>query len=180
MEELTSTVNYDRLQELKAFDESKAGVKGVVDTGISRIPRIFVRAADELARDYPISETQLEIPVVDLTGRREDVIEGVRTAAESLGFFHVVNHGVPTWILEEMLAKVRAFHELPYEEKSLYYSREPQKKVKYVSNFDLYESRSANWRDTMFCLMGPEPLDSSELPEVCRYEPEPLDTKFFI
>lgn len=169
MEEVQATVNYDRLRELKAFDETKAGVKGLVDTGISRIPRIFVRAADELARDYPTSETQLEIPVVDLiTGGRENVIERVRTAAESLGFFHVVNHGVPTWVLKEMLAKARAFHELPYEEKSLYYSREPQRKVKYISNFDLYKSRSANWRDTMFCLMGPEPLDSSELPEVCR------------
>ena len=28
--------NYDRRSELKAFDESKAGVKGLVDAGVER------------------------------------------------------------------------------------------------------------------------------------------------
>ncbi|KAK3043433.1 hypothetical protein RJ639_002012 [Escallonia herrerae] len=65
----------DRLQELKAFDESKAGVKGLVNAGVTKIPRIF-------------------------------------------------------------------------------------------SNFDLYESPYANWRDTLFCVMGPDPLDPQELPEL--------------
>ncbi|KAL3507670.1 hypothetical protein ACH5RR_033052 [Cinchona calisaya] len=160
--------DFDRLQQLRAFDESQAGVKGLVDAGISRIPNIFVRPADEVAGDYPISETQLEIPVVDLVGRRKEVVEKVKRAAASMGFFQVVNHGVPTRVLEEILSKARGFHELPHEEKRAYYTREAEMKVKYTSNFDLYKSRSANWRDTMFCVMGPEPLDPNELPEICR------------
>ncbi|KAM7462959.1 hypothetical protein LguiA_031080 [Lonicera macranthoides] len=32
---------YDRTSELKAFDETKAGVKGLVDAGITQVPRIF-------------------------------------------------------------------------------------------------------------------------------------------
>jgi hypothetical protein len=38
-----NSVNYDRFQELKAFDDSKAGVKGLVDASIAKLPRIFVR-----------------------------------------------------------------------------------------------------------------------------------------
>ncbi|CAK9160079.1 unnamed protein product [Ilex paraguariensis] len=160
--------HYDRLQELKAFDSSKAGVKGIVDAGISRIPRMFVRPSDELASDYPICDTQIAIPVIDLAGRRSNLVEEVWRASETLGFFQVVNHGIPNWLLEEVMRKVRGFHELPREVKETYYTRDPEKKVKFRSNFDLYETRSANWRDTLFCVMGPKPLDPLELPEVCR------------
>ncbi|KAK9931082.1 hypothetical protein M0R45_018377 [Rubus argutus] len=38
----------ERLQQLKAFDQSKAGVKGVVDAGITNVP--------------PISSVQIKIP----------------------------------------------------------------------------------------------------------------------
>jgi len=37
-----NSANYDHLQELKSFDESKAGVKGLVDVGIAKILRIFI------------------------------------------------------------------------------------------------------------------------------------------
>lgn len=158
-----NSVNYDRLQELKSFDESKAGVKGLVDAGITKIPRIFVRPPEDLTGDGHNSgeptNTQITIPVIDLSmvGRRADKVAGVRRAAEEVGFFQVVNHGIAEKVLEDMLKAARGFHELPREVKADYYTRELMRKVKYGSNFDLYESRFANWRDTLFCLMGPEP-----------------------
>jgi hypothetical protein len=36
-----STTNTTRLQERKEFDETKAGVKGLVDKGILKIPTLF-------------------------------------------------------------------------------------------------------------------------------------------
>ncbi|XP_020206507.1 1-aminocyclopropane-1-carboxylate oxidase homolog 1 [Cajanus cajan] len=167
--------NHDRLQELKAFDESKAGVKGLLDAGITKVPQIFLRPPEEVAADEPISgemtPTQFRIPVIDLrdvAGDRSSVVAGVRQAAEAVGFFQVVNHGVPEKVLEDMVAVARGFHELALELKVEYYSRDITKKVKYRSNFDLYESKYCNWRDTLKCVMAPQPLDPQELPPICR------------
>ncbi|KAK4586124.1 hypothetical protein RGQ29_023351 [Quercus rubra] len=159
--------NYDRLQELKSFDDSKSGVKGIVDAGITKIPRIFVRPQEDRATGEP-TNTHFTIPVIDLGGRRADAVDGVRRAAEEVGFFQLVNHGIADRVLEEMLEAARGFHELPREVKSEYYTRELAKKVKFRSNFDLYKSRFANWRDSLYCVMGPDPLDPQELPLVCR------------
>ncbi|CAH2057570.1 unnamed protein product [Thlaspi arvense] len=155
------------MQELKAFDESKAGVKGVVDSGITKVPRIFVRPPEDLAADHPVAAppitSDFAIPVIDLAGatascRRAEVVDAVR----------VVNHGVPARVLEGMLKAARDFHELPTAEKAELYSREYGRRVKFGSNFDLYKTSYANWRDTLTCLMDREPFDQSELPTICR------------
>ncbi|XP_010093418.2 1-aminocyclopropane-1-carboxylate oxidase homolog 1 isoform X1 [Morus notabilis] len=158
----------DRLHQLKTFDESKSGVKGLVDAGVTRLPPIFIRPPEELAAENSErNETPFSIPVVDL-GDLPGAVDAVRRAAEEVGFFQVVNHGIPGGVLEAMLVAARGFHELPMEMKREYYSREMGRKVKYMSNFDLYKSKAANWRDTLFCVMGPESFDPQELPLVCR------------
>ena len=40
--ESVAGASIDRLQQLKVLDESKAGVKALVDNGVTRIPPIFV------------------------------------------------------------------------------------------------------------------------------------------
>ena len=160
----------DRLQQLKSFDESKSGVKGLVDAGVTSVPPIFIRPPEELAAenlDFHDEATQFDIPVVDL-GDLASAMAVLRRAAEEVGFFQVVNHGIPAGVMERMLAAARGFHEQPREVKREFYSREMTRKVKYSSNFDLYESKAANWRDTLFCVLGPESLDPQELPLVCR------------
>ncbi|KAK4776234.1 hypothetical protein SAY87_024195 [Trapa incisa] len=166
-----SPAGYDRYQELKSFDESKAGVKGLVDSGISKIPRMFIRPRDDVVADKSEESGGFSIPVIDLDDlalRRAEVVSAVLEASRDVGFFQVVNHGIPTAILEGILAATRATHELPVDVKNRYYSREPDRMVNLVSNFDLYQSKFANWRDTLFCRMAPDPFDPEELPSVCR------------
>lgn len=37
-----TSAGYDRTKDLKAFYDTKAGVKGLVDAGIRNIPEIFI------------------------------------------------------------------------------------------------------------------------------------------
>lgn len=82
-------------------------------------------------------------------------------------FFQVVNHGIPQSVLEEMWNGVRRFYEQGIEVKKQWNTRDTSKKVVYNSNFDLFKSASANWRDTTYCNMASQP-PADELPEACR------------
>lgn len=166
---------YDRLRELKAFDETKAGVKGLVDAGISHVPRIFHHPPKDINKDSVCNDTQFVVPVIDLGGistdsvQRKEIVKRVGDASEKLGFFQVVNHGIPESVMEDMKAGARRFFEQDSEVKKGFYTRDVTRKMVYNSNFDLYTSTAANWRDTFFSYMAPTPPDPEELPEACRY-----------
>ncbi|XP_022739721.1 1-aminocyclopropane-1-carboxylate oxidase homolog 1-like isoform X2 [Durio zibethinus] len=80
----------------------------------------------------------------------------------------IVNHGIPVSVLDEMIDGVRRFHEQETEVKKAFYTRERTRKVLFVSNFNLYKSQTATWRDTLTCIISPESPDPEELPGVCR------------
>ncbi|KAL6610104.1 hypothetical protein ACP70R_040073 [Stipagrostis hirtigluma subsp. patula] len=166
---------YDRQRELQAFDDTKAGVKGLVDAGVTAVPAIFRHPLDSFSLPLLPAATDdgvATIPVIDLSraqARREEVGRQVKAAAETVGFFQVVNHGVAGELMAEMLAAVRRFNEAPAEAKRPYYRRGNARKVRFSSNFDLFRSPAANWRDTLFCDVAPEPPRPEELPEAVRH-----------
>ncbi|KAG7996808.1 hypothetical protein I3843_01G179700 [Carya illinoinensis] len=168
--------HYDRTSELKAFDDTKAGVKGLVDAGVTEIPRIFHLPPEYSFNNNSVSDhdNQFTIPVIDFEGieedvtKRKEVVEAVRDASETWGFFQVVNHGIPVGVLEEMKEGVRRFYEQDTEIKKEYYTRDLMKAVAYNSNFDLYSAPSTNWRDTLACSMAPNRPKSEQLPAPCR------------
>jgi non-haem dioxygenase in morphine synthesis N-terminal len=161
---------YDRSTELRALDATKAGVRGLVLAGCTKLPRIFtLPPEDRILPPAAPSSTCNNIPVIDISSPdRKQVIEEVLRACNEWGFLQVVGHGVPRAVMDSMLDAVRAFHEGKGEEKARLYSREPDKAVKYQCNFDLYQSRVANWRDTLYCRMAPDPPTPEELPDSCR------------
>ncbi|GAA0149166.1 oxidoreductase [Lithospermum erythrorhizon] len=167
--------NYDRKSELIAFDETKTGVKGLVDKGVTKVPRIFIHPPDKTSNPSANNQKQQNFKVlIDLDGieedpiRRKQIIESLRDAAGSWGFFQVVNHGIATDVLQEMINGTRRFFEQEDEVKKQWYTRDSTKRFMYNSNFDLYASSVANWRDTFYCFMAPNPPPSQELPEACR------------
>ncbi|KAJ6336978.1 hypothetical protein OIU76_006779 [Salix suchowensis] len=88
-----SSEYYDKAKEVEAFSETKAGVKGLVDSGVTKIPRFFVHPPENVQN--PSSETindiGLQIPVVDFEGfescRRQEVVNEIREALETWGVF---------------------------------------------------------------------------------------------
>jgi hypothetical protein len=83
--------SYDRASALKAFDETKLGVKGLVDSGITKVPQFFIQPREQ----GDLTSLLVEIPVIDLTGvdvdaaLRSEVVKKVKSASQTMGFFQV-------------------------------------------------------------------------------------------
>ncbi|WCJ24004.1 2-oxoglutarate (2OG) and Fe(II)-dependent oxygenase superfamily protein [Euphorbia peplus] len=163
---------YNRKNDLKAFDETKEGVKGLVDAGITHVPSIFHHPF--IISPPASADPKLSFPVIDVSGihksstLRKEVVEQVRKASETWGFFQVINHGISMDILQEMLEGVRRFFEQDSDIKKEFYTRDITDKVGYNTNFDLYTALSTNWRDTIFFQLLPDLPALQELPTVCR------------
>ncbi|BBN67582.1 2-oxoglutarate and Fe(II)-dependent oxygenase superfamily protein [Prunus dulcis] len=175
----TKNTNYDRQSELKAFDDTKEGVKGLVDAGITEVPRIFHQPPDQyiINSNFDSEATQFSIPLIDLEGlefdsptptKRNEIVAKVAEASETWGFFQISNHGIPVGVLEEMKDSVRGFFEQDTHVKKQFYNRDPLKPVGYNSNFDLYRAPATSWRDTFRCYMAPNPAKPEDMPEVFR------------
>lgn len=167
---------YDRKSQLKAFDDTKTGVKGLVDAGIVKIPCIFIHDQSQIKNNSSTSaENKYTIPIIDLEGidkdlsLRAEIIGKIGEACKRWGFFQVINHGIEVTVLDEMIDGIRKFHEQDSEVKKQMYSRDYlRKKIFLNSNFDLFTASAANWRDTLNCVMAPRPPNPEELPDVCR------------
>ncbi|XP_026441880.1 1-aminocyclopropane-1-carboxylate oxidase homolog 1-like [Papaver somniferum] len=163
---------YDRNKEFKTFDDAKAGVKGLVDAGIEKVPQMFIRTLDELAQDLPVHDEGVEIPLIDIScmdSRREDIVDEIRRASMTWGFFQLSNHGIPLTVTKEMIQSVHKFHEQDMEVKKQFYTKDQGKKFQCNMFLDFYKGKSADWRDTFRCLFrSPEPVNPHELPDICR------------
>ncbi|XP_058211919.1 1-aminocyclopropane-1-carboxylate oxidase homolog 11-like isoform X2 [Rhododendron vialii] len=166
--------HFDRAKEVQAFDDSKAGVKGLIDAGVVKVPTIFIRPQDELSGDLKSPPVEMQVPVIDLGNigeryGRERVVNKVRCASDEWGFFQVVNHGIPLNVLEEMIDGIRMFHEEDLEVKRALYSHDRMKKVRFETNRNLYKSKYLIWRDTLnISMLDSDHLDPDEIPKTCR------------
>lgn len=174
---INGTENYDRAKEVKQFDDSKIGVKGLVDSGLTSIPRIFIHPPETLTDLKPTPQARPNsnsIPTVDLSGfdsdRRSSIVDQISRAAREFGFFQITNHGIPPETLDRTIAAIKGFHEQPAEIRSKVYTREVGSGVSYISNVDLFHSKAASWRDTLQLRMGPSPPAPEYVPEICRKE----------
>ena len=147
---------YDRVEEVKRFDDSKIGVKELTDSGLTTIPRFFTHPPETLP--------------IDLSGPQSVVVEQVVCASRSLGFFQIVNHGIPVQVLDRMIGSIRAFHEQPTNVKTKLYHRSTQTGVNLISNIDLYHFKTTSWRDTLQIKIGPTLLELDKVPKCCREE----------
>ncbi|KAE8784737.1 1-aminocyclopropane-1-carboxylate oxidase4-like [Hordeum vulgare] len=131
----------DRAALVKAFDESRTGVRGLVESGVSTVPDLFVHP-DPYA-SVPLAPPGVSIPVVDLSLPAPVAAATAAAAARDWGFFHL---------------------------RSAHYGRAMGGGVSYSSNVDLYRSAAASWRDTIQVGFGPTPPDTERIPPVCRTE----------
>ncbi|XWS10402.1 hypothetical protein CRYUN_Cryun39dG0074500 [Craigia yunnanensis] len=140
-------------KEVKAFDESKAGVKGLVDAGVSKIPLMLNHKQNNKLEEFSVStNSNIEIPLIDLdrinkdASLRSKIIDEVKNAYEKWGFFELINHGIGASILDEMINGICRFQEQDLEAKKGYYTRYYNtKNVLDNSNYNLHAAPAAFW-----------------------------------
>ncbi|RHN45854.1 putative oxoglutarate/iron-dependent dioxygenase, isopenicillin N synthase [Medicago truncatula] len=135
-------MSYDRQAEVDEFEQSKAGVQGLVEAGVRRIPRMFYCDTPD---QYPTSGCNFSITTIDLKG-----------------------HGIPADLLEKIIDGVRCFNQQDVKVRRKFYNRDNQK-FYYHSNTNLATDKFANWRDTIGFAMAPDPPKPEELPEIFRH-----------
>ncbi|XP_039028694.1 1-aminocyclopropane-1-carboxylate oxidase homolog 1-like [Hibiscus syriacus] len=163
----------DVAKAVKALEDTKAGIQGLVDTGIVKLPPFFFMSPDVL-NDHPTLKdpylhSDFQVPVIDLKDvldpvQHKEIVEKMRSASEEWGFFQVINHGIPQHVLKEAVDGVRRFHEQPRKVKTTYYGRTGV--VRYYTNYAL-KSKGVSWIDTLACVMAPNPTPE-KYPSACR------------
>ncbi|XP_059651887.1 1-aminocyclopropane-1-carboxylate oxidase homolog 1-like [Cornus florida] len=168
--------DYNWAKGVTEFEETKAGVKGLVDAGIANIPSFFINPPENLQNS---SNTTHQIPIIDLKGfenggqHRQKIVNEICKASETWGFFQIINHGVPDTVMDGMIEGARLFHEQPGETKMELYSRDRTQNVRYYSNEYLHLSKAAaNWNDTLSCVFRDDMVNPDVLPSVLRREVE--------
>lgn len=156
----------DRTIALKEFDDTKTGVKGLVDSGMTSLPAIFHHPRAHLS--MPAATSHLSIPTVDLSVPRPIAVDLIRSASRDWGVFQVINHGIPLSTIQNTTSAIRSFHELSAAERSQFYTRSRDPGFSYNSNLDLFLSAAATWKDTLRVSFSPIRPDVDQIPEVCR------------
>ncbi|KAG5555821.1 hypothetical protein RHGRI_006462 [Rhododendron griersonianum] len=106
--------------------------------GVAQVPRRFVLPPSERPgrslRLNPSTNTT-PLPVIDISSLhnpslRPQVIEEIHVACEELGFFQVINHGIPSTYVNDAIDTATEFFNLPSEEKMHLASADVHKPVR--------------------------------------------------
>ncbi|TVU08337.1 hypothetical protein EJB05_41761, partial [Eragrostis curvula] len=170
---------YNAASALAEFHETRAGVRGLIESGVTTVPPLFVMPATAFPWSSPSPTTAFAIPVIDLSLPRSDTVELVRAAATSFGVFHLTNHGVHHGTIDSAISAARAFHEQPAAARSAFYSATSAGAVAYstIPNPAPQRGQPAAlpplaWRDSLTVHFGDgdDAAEPDDLPPLCRDE----------
>ncbi|XP_050233393.1 scopoletin 8-hydroxylase-like [Mercurialis annua] len=147
------------------------GVKGIVDSGISEVPQQYIQPPQE--RIDKLISTLDHSPPIDLSKLdgpdHDQVAEELARAAETLGFFQVVNHGVPAELLESLKVAAHSFFNLPPEKKAMYCKgASPSPLVKYSTSFVPEKEKALEWKDYISMIYATDAEAHRYWPKECK------------
>ncbi|XP_038883132.1 protein SRG1-like [Benincasa hispida] len=128
-------------------------VPSVLELAKQSIPKIPLRyqRADQDPPIVPGGESGPPVPVVDL--RRLAIgdsaspeIDKLHSACKEWGFFQIINHGVPTSLLDEFRREIESFFNLPYDEKKLLWQNSESQEG-FGQLFVVSDEQKLDWSD---------------------------------
>ncbi|TKY49387.1 Feruloyl CoA ortho-hydroxylase 1 [Spatholobus suberectus] len=147
------------------------GVKGLVDSGISEVPQRYIQPPEE--RINKQDSRPCDAPPIDLSKlngpEHDQVVDEIARAAETLGFFQVVKHGVPLELLESLKDAALTFFSLPLEKKAVYCTGvSPSPKVKYGTSFVPEKEKALEWKDYISMVYSTDEEAVQYWPNLCK------------
>lgn len=147
------------------------GVKGMVDSGLSNVPDQYIQPPHQRINRLdtnphilpPIDMSQLDGP------NHDQVVDALIKAAETLGFFQVVNHGVPVELLERLKDAAHRFFNQSPEKKAVYLKGvSPSPLVKYGTSFVPEKEKALEWKDYLSMIYTGDADALNYWPEGCK------------
>ncbi|XP_050370421.1 scopoletin 8-hydroxylase [Argentina anserina] len=148
------------------------GVKGMVDLGLSKVPEQYIQPPHErivkLNANSQNEHTPIDLSKLDGVDH-EQVANEIVNAAEVLGFFQVVNHGLPLELLESLKDAANKFFAQAPEKKAAYRKGvSPSPYVKYGTSFVPEKETALEWKDYVSMVYSNDVEALSYWPNECK------------
>ncbi|XP_009760749.1 flavanone 3-dioxygenase 3-like [Nicotiana tabacum] len=119
------------------------------EEGLTYVPKRYI-LPPSLRPERTLCDTCL--PVVDLSFLRHpllrpQIIQEVHLACKELGFFQVVNHGIPLSVMKDAIDAASEFFDLPTEEKKHLLSSNVHEPIRYGTSLNHVKDKVHFWRD---------------------------------
>ncbi|XP_021598794.1 flavanone 3-dioxygenase 3 [Manihot esculenta] len=119
-------------------------------SGASNVPDSYILPSS--ARPNATLTLSTTLPIVNLSmlhhpSLRSRVVNEIRSACKEIGFFQVINHGIPLHVMKNALDAVMGFFDLPLEEKMLLMSANVHAPVRYGTSLNHSRDKVHFWRD---------------------------------
>ncbi|PWA81688.1 2-oxoglutarate (2OG) and Fe(II)-dependent oxygenase superfamily protein [Artemisia annua] len=146
------------------------GVKGLAELGLETLPYQYIQPPQERFNTSHEEDNKDSIPVIDMSNSNDPhVAKAICDAAQKWGFFQIVNHGVPTHVLEDVKDATHKFFALPPQEK-LKYSKEQSvtHNVRFGTSFTPEAEKALEWKDYLSLFFVSDTEAASLWPPTCR------------
>ncbi|KAL6206058.1 hypothetical protein ACLB2K_023309 [Fragaria x ananassa] len=149
------------------------GVKGMVDLGLSKVPEQYIQPPHERIVKLNASSSLNELTPIDLSKLdgvdHEQVANEIVNAAEVLGFFQVVNHGLPQELLESLKdAANKFFGQAPGKKAAYRKGVSPSPYVMYGTSFVPEKEKALEWKDYVSMVYSSDADALSHWPNECK------------
>ncbi|POO01829.1 Isopenicillin N synthase [Trema orientale] len=146
------------------------GVKHLYESGITKVPHRYILPVEERPNNTrydeaininsKVSEDNLKLPIIDFTelmqsSKRPQVLKSLENACQQYGFFQLVNHGIPSEVIDNMMEVSTRFFELPFGERAKYMSSDMKSPVRYGTSFNQSKDKVFCWRDFLKLMCHP-------------------------